>query len=74
MTFCSLAFMCKMCRPPLWDPLKFSVIVVNRWCHLQFPQENSFLMSLAFVYCFRLDSTKIYSIELRWLLNSTFCC
>ena len=73
MAFWSLAFMCKMCRPPLWDPLKLSVIFANRWRHSQFPQDNSFLMSLAFVYCFRLDSTKIYSIELRWLLNSTFC-
>ena len=34
MTFCSLVFVCKMCRPPLGDPLKFSVIVAHRWRHL----------------------------------------
>ncbi len=73
MTFWGLAFVCKitLCRPPLGDPLKFSVIVANRWRHLQYSQESSFLMSLAFVY-FLLDNTKIVSIELRFLLNSTY--
>ena len=33
MTFWSLEFVCKMCRPPLGDPLKFSVIVAHRWRH-----------------------------------------
>ena len=47
-----LAFVCKMCRPPLGEPLQFSVSVSHRWCHLQYSQDSSFSMSVAFVYCF----------------------
>ena len=33
---------CKMCRPPLGDPLKFTVMVAHRWRHLQYFQEFVF--------------------------------
>ena len=32
-----------VCRPPLGDQLKFSVIVAHRWCHLRHSQDNSYI-------------------------------
>ena len=49
MTFWSLPFVCKMtlCRPPLGDPLKLSVIVAYRWRHLQYSQDSPEIISIA---------------------------
>ena len=80
MTFWSLSFVCKMCRPPLGDPLKFSVIVVHSWRHLQYYQESLFLMSLAFdnrlaisckhVPCFCQLSQRFLSVNLKALFQN----